>query len=775
MEKRWIGLVMALSTFFTFFACSLSVAGTETNEELILNGGFESVDASGKPECPHNSVLETNGWITGAEEWGQYLFVDSKEKHSGSNSLRIEDKDGTEQPFAAYWVYNAVPGAEYELSTWMKVDVETKKKGAGYKVEFRKKDGTSCGEGVQGADDVVTTNGWVQKKWKFTAPLNVYKIKVYLRLYKPGTAWFDDVSLKRISADAPPFQLMTDNVFYYTDRTEPCHAEITMIDALVAYYDIEFPNELYADFYVQNQSGIFRHSARQPVVDGKAEFNFPLSCLTKGEEHTVFVTIEDIEENIYTAQQVIELVDRPTALLPDGTYRRGHFSEDGSTFLPDDAPFYPVMAYHAWDVPTDPDILPALKQIGVNVVQTVNTNKPEELKKWLDALDAADMMGLVCLYYKMKPAAHPDNVENTRALMEVAAKHPATFAYALMDEPSSGETYAQSERDSLIRASYKLVRGLDPHRPTYFCDYLSLVDMARYPDIFCVDRYSIYEYGMNVETVKTSTMGQKPVYTLMRCHTSSANTEPTTAAQLKYMFYDGLMAGAQGVGFSSYDNGGDNGIEYFTELKEGILAMQASGEMDAAYRTFLKSVPYRGTAANGIKWTLSADKKHLVLLNAEAYAKTASVPELFGMDWAAFKAGIFGETAEEYHYSTSFKVPKESTMVLSLEALAEGTAPIFTDADGKYITSLPHGETVLAESIYKAEYETAMLVFALYKNTGNCTELFDVAFGTVSKTEDGKEWLRASLQMPVTGTYEVRSFILKNGTLCPLTGARNLI
>src|SRR5699024_9580645 len=60
---------------------------------------------------------------------------------------------------------------------------------------------------------------WTQISDEFTVPDEANKMQIYLRLYAPGLAFYDDVSLIK-TKPAPAVFVSTDQFFYYTDIEE---------------------------------------------------------------------------------------------------------------------------------------------------------------------------------------------------------------------------------------------------------------------------------------------------------------------------------------------------------------------------------------------------------------------------------------------------------------------------------------------------------------------------------------------------------------------------
>ncbi len=151
----------------------------QQNEKLV-NGGFETVDSSGK--------LLTWGL-------GKAWSLTSEEKHSGKNAVKVSTEET--QALLGQGVYNLVEGTEYKVSFWYK-PIEVKGQGAAVKLEFRNTD----------ADGITTSQSehdfqkgfknkkvgeWEQHSFTFTAPGTTATI--YFRFIGGGTAYFDDLSV----------------------------------------------------------------------------------------------------------------------------------------------------------------------------------------------------------------------------------------------------------------------------------------------------------------------------------------------------------------------------------------------------------------------------------------------------------------------------------------------------------------------------------------------------------------------------------------------------
>jgi len=711
--------------------------------------------------------------------WGEKATIDTPSGASytdaGSACAKITET-GTDSPHVSFWAYNVVPGAEYQLSTWMKVSTGTSKKGAGYKVEFRTAENEASQEGTVSDEFVTDTDGaWIKKVWHFIVPYDTVNMKVYMRLYAPGTVWFDNVSLMRTSDSLyPPFNFTTDSAFYYTDD-DYCNASVTLNERMMALGGITFSDTVKVRFKLTAPDGSAVKEYGTGFTDGKVSYRFRTSLMEEGKDYTFSATMVDTDGKSHTAQHTLRVYPRPTALDADGTYHKLTITEqeDGTyTYVKQEDAFHPVIGYHVGSITQSN--LEEVKKIGINVVQLGLTTNPSTLFNRLKEVEKAGLMAIVNLYNKidgeMKPAAYPDNIETSKALVEKVKNHPAVFAYGVMDEPSSNLLH--DERDGWLRDSYNLIRSIDPHRPVYICDFLSLADVQRYADVFCMDRYQVYNYGNNVSIVKEASFGKRPVYTLMRCHKVD-DTTLVNIDMLRYMFYDGLMAGADGLGFYPYYEADGNSITGNQALLSGLTAMKASGEQAAAFAHFLEgAAPSSGVTANGIKWSLSQDKKHLVLLNTNTTSKEISVPEVLGEEWSYFTLSeLYGENsaAAEYWHDDRVTLSAQRAYVFSVEILADGFAPVFLDAeDNTVLSALPSTGNVRLMS--KKLNTSGTLYGVLYQNTGNDYELI----GMYAATEAG-DMLSCEIPLPADKTNcKLSALYWDNEALCPMMDMRQI-
>ncbi len=152
----------------------------EQQNEKLVNGGFELVEASGA-----------------AVSWslGTAWQLTSKEKHSGNHSVMVSTEEN--QVLLGQGLYNLVEGTEYKVSFWYKAD-EQKGNGPTVKLEFRNTDADGIATRLSEHDfqksfKNKTLTEWQQHSFSFTAPGTTATI--YFRFVGGGTAYFDDLSV----------------------------------------------------------------------------------------------------------------------------------------------------------------------------------------------------------------------------------------------------------------------------------------------------------------------------------------------------------------------------------------------------------------------------------------------------------------------------------------------------------------------------------------------------------------------------------------------------
>ncbi len=174
-----------LSLFLT--AClllSMAVLAEGGTENLLKNGSFDTVGASGTP-------ME---WNFKGGEWGVNAEL-SGEAKSGAYALHLFGAGAS--PYVTQEVRGIVGGTDYSFTAQVKV-ASAEKSGAMVKLEWRyyDKDGTrTILDSKQKAMSDATGNRFKELKLNATAPEGANAVNVLIRLVGGGDVTWDDVAL----------------------------------------------------------------------------------------------------------------------------------------------------------------------------------------------------------------------------------------------------------------------------------------------------------------------------------------------------------------------------------------------------------------------------------------------------------------------------------------------------------------------------------------------------------------------------------------------------
>ena len=187
------------------------VASTDSTDkvELIKDGGFEVVDAAGKP------VYWSYG---GGAEFASGYSITSSEKHGGSNALKISFDPGKTTPsiYTAQTINNLVGGTEYEVSGWYKL-INKLGRGLAVKVTFYNVDADGNSTTLDGTFEEklqVESNKWEKSSFNFTAPEKATRATLIFRFADGGEVYMDDLSVRGQSSapKAPTEPTKADNL-----------------------------------------------------------------------------------------------------------------------------------------------------------------------------------------------------------------------------------------------------------------------------------------------------------------------------------------------------------------------------------------------------------------------------------------------------------------------------------------------------------------------------------------------------------------------------------
>ncbi len=598
-------------------------------DELFKNGDFETLTDDGLGVKDWNAY---NGW----KESNKQVTLSTEDPYSGETCVHIATATN-ERPHISQFVTGLMEETKYQFSIWYKTDAHN----VAFKLEYytggekaaveTRLDGFSDGR-LEVAEK--TGGQWQQYVTTFTTPPGAKCMAIYPRLYCNGDVYFDKASLS--VAVQSRIKFSTDEIFYYSDRTEEAVAEAV-------------PNTLHFEglenhtvtFALKDGETVLEETERLSL-DKKVQFRFsPLSMTELQKDYSVEAAVYDPNGTLLeTRQQTVSRWDRPTRISADGKYM-----VDGEEFVPVIAYNLPQSAY------------PLCKEVGINVVQFAMT---ANLKTTLETLDAAQengLMVLACLYANVKPSAHPDNIENTKKIVNAVKDHPAVFAYAVLDEPH----LQWNNHDDLFQKSYKLIRSIDKDRPIYLVEaegnWMAYETTAKYCDFFTVDPYSeteeiVVDVEKHIRLAQEAVKYKKPVAALFKTYGEETGHFPTID-ELRYEFYRAFMLGVSGVGIFRY-NAAFTAVDKTTKPLSGTQLWE---DWKAFKTEFQEAIADFITNPKPVFTDIKAEdyyarsyvkdgKITLVLLNRTNEAKTVSVPLTSGdgtLSVGAYTAAVLGE------------------------------------------------------------------------------------------------------------------------------------
>ncbi len=593
--------------------------------ECLWNGGFEEITDG-----------EAVRWDKSS---GSYFSLETVRPFNKTTSFLLESNSTDASPWLRQ-VYTAVEGGSlYQLSYWVSPFLSQ-----GYfsfKLEFY--NSTACSSATHISANVCPgTNAsdgvWRQIVIPIRMPNNCKSIAVYPRLYDAvGRVYLDDVSLVKTEARTP-LSLLTDAIFYYSDRTEDGVATVQS----TAFYTEGSADKVVFEF-LDSQNAV-KKSETVSFAGGKADFRFPLSLLDKtGTAYSVHARALS-QNGTVVAEQTVPVYKYP---------RPGMLDKDGNCRI-DGEIFTPVISYHH-----HPNDYSKAAAMGVNVVQSYGMSGTQIL----DEAAKYNIKVLMILYDGMKPAGHPENIEKTKAIVKEVKDHPALFGYAVMDEPY----YNYTAPEDWLFASYKTIRDIDSYHPVYVCENTRehLNQSQKYVDVLCIDPYIAdnsdavltHVYDETVFAVENTEPG-KPVYALLQAFDFKGYFP--TGKELRHQMYQAFMGGAKGVGYFAFNDSKDGKKLSETELWNSICDFTADELEPAIYGFAQDTVCTKQLGTNvDAAWWNKGEQTTLLLLNHKDSAQTGTL-SLAGLVEGADVAEILGDgigtlngTSFTYHIGAS--------------------------------------------------------------------------------------------------------------------------
>ncbi len=645
-------------------------------KELLTNLSFEELDENGYP-VNWNAY---KGWSTESE----HVFVEKESTLDGDVAIRLK---GANNPWVSQRVYNNFKKDEvYQMSAWVRIPAD----GAfGYKLEWYDENEVYI-EGFNTSKySKVTGEGWVQIVYHMTIGADCSSVMFLARNFaKDGNLIVDNLSFYRI-AEAPRVYLDTDEYFYYTEEAEKGGwgtADMTL--NTVSYPEIAGST---LTFRIRKDAEVVFEAPGLVPLNNTVSVDFPISVLKE-------------EWTEYTAEAIIIGADGSELGKKDhfiNKYPRPtYLNENGKVVLPDGEVMNPALWYHV-----DPADYAALAAAGGTVVQS----RYENASGILTCLDAAEKAGIkvmAALYKNMMPAGHPDNVDNTKEVINKVKDHPALLGYMVMDEPSS---YFGSQLN-LFYDSYKLIRSLDPAHPVYIVEakpgYYDI--FQKYVDILSIDPYpGIVKGGTTIDHVlryaeqAVETTGfEKPVWAINQA-TGYEYMFPNEA-QIRNMFYSSLYGGATAVGhFSWYDatEWMDNKMYKDTDRLDMMTNLYTKGDTKTAYAHFVDRVNPIFKEQTFDKYWVSAYVKNgaVYMYVANRGAENVAVDIPLTSDGGAVSIGAY--TANIVFGDTN----------VNSERVGNGSLQFTLDGDSAYLWKITPSEAVDFSALKTSAYRDTHL------------------------------------------------------------------
>ncbi|MBE7062385.1 MAG: hypothetical protein E7390_01155 [Ruminococcaceae bacterium] len=490
--------------------------------DLFVNGGIEEMDGEGAA-----------GWEISGTTWNKAITTETV--YNGSRSLVLSSDSSSTSPYVQQ-IVNVTPGCVYQLSMALNIKENYASYGLMPELHYYSSEVTTdenkiAFETAPSFMKELTYGEWRVRAWEFVPPAGTTTIKIWIRWFRQGTCFVDDISLRMVSRES----LDTNDFFYYSDLTEGI-ATAKISEA--AYGTIAGHT---VDFALKDGETVLHEKKGADISGGETKYYFPVSAMAEKEkEYTVEAVFCDGNGvALNTLATPVYKYDRPAVLNKEGVY------------IVDGEPLNPVIGYH---VPEEK--LARVAEIGVNVVQTWNSHaEVGTIEGKLDAIHANGMKALVSLYPDGTAAGSETNIERTKRVVNAIKDHPAVFAYAIIDEPYGG-TQRTLQVDDDIFNSYKEIRAIDPVHPVFITDAKFIFEpIQKRTDIMNLDIYPKGDNGGKIltEFPRAVEASYNNDSLMMITQMSTWQGYFPTPDVLRSWIYQGFFAGAKSTGFYAFD------------------------------------------------------------------------------------------------------------------------------------------------------------------------------------------------------------------------------
>ncbi len=604
----------------------------ESSVNLMQNSSFEENDGI--------KISEWNAY-QGFSESNPYVSIVSDKVRTGKSAVKIVSTEKGKNP----WVSQGIPvqpGTEYLVSVWAYVEKLDKSvttscgprmKIEQYSSNEERTSKTALDGAISSSLYSSETTGWVQLTQKVSSGIECYSLAIYVRFYGAGVVYFDDVEVYQLT-EPTKISLETDWGVYYPDfesgfATAKANPGLSEQNTSVS-------------FAFKDGNTVLKEQAAQPLTEQGVRFDFSTDLMQeKAKNYTVCATLFDESGNILeTQERNVFMFDRSPYIRSDGVYLKNKTT-----------PFYPVFAYHAHGTKH----APYLKEGGINTIQVTFAGNVESLENLLEVCREYDVMALVGLYSGMKPAAHPDNIEVTKEVLEKFKNHPNVFGWMVQDEPFIHGEYNEVVR--LLCESYSLIRSIDPYHPIYTLDnaHGTFYETSKYVDILATDPYPTSKYdpatwvSLQTQRMRDAVRGKKPIYSLVQAF--ELGYWPT-ADQLRSSLYQSLFEGADAIGYYAVSDArtvdGEKVELYNSDLWPALKEFSTvDAAEDMVFKVFVgNEIPTFNDVRNDQYWYRSWEKDgklYVVILNRSNEETREAEIKLTSFDGSVSVGGFSGK------------------------------------------------------------------------------------------------------------------------------------
>jgi len=461
----------------------------------------------------------SDGWSTWARKGEPTFVFDDAVGHGDTSSLRItSDAEGVD----GAWLQGVACEGDtpYEHSFWFRAEAGLER--ISVLVEFTSPEGAYLGQYRR--EIAAEGEEWTRAEGLFVAPPKAssmsFGLWVNLDNVGPGTAWFDDFSLRpsarpilRFDVTSPVHRLLgpdDDMVRCVLAQTNPAAGTVTYAVAL--------------------RSGEIVLAEDASETDGEARIELPAP-----EEEGVYTLAIQISHDGGTAFESEDIILRRAEPPKVAIGRHRELLVEGE-------PFFPIGVY--WTRIED------LADVAANGFNCTHAwQYPTE--EGHAFFDEAERCGLSVLLEMSDTLRGKTDLETIRARVEGFREHPALLVHYPVDEPSP-----RSLDPAAMREAYNLVKRLDPDHPVMYvqCNMAHLAPYISATDIQGVDPYGPPVLVRDWVTVSSEASGDsKPVWSVIGTFPWAGDGEGLPSAEyVRCATYVSLICGAKGLLYFTY-------------------------------------------------------------------------------------------------------------------------------------------------------------------------------------------------------------------------------